>query len=58
MESLDVNVLTQGISWVVSQPIWLCTVITTCGSSPRPPGAMRVISSDGQYHGSLSGGGY
>ena len=56
MESLDVNVLKQGLSWVVSQPIWLCTVISTFGSSPRPPGAMRVINSDGQYHGSLSGG--
>lgn len=56
MESLDVQVLTRGLRWVRSQPIWLCTVISTFGSSPRPPGTMMVIRSDGQYHGSLSGG--
>ncbi|MFK7730907.1 MAG: XdhC family protein [Pseudomonadales bacterium] len=35
---------------------WLCTVVQTYGSSPRPPGSMMVCASDGTLCGSLSGG--
>ncbi len=35
---------------------WLCTVVQTYGSSPRPAGSMLVVNSDGQLCGSLSGG--
>ncbi|MEM8496415.1 MAG: XdhC family protein [Pseudomonadota bacterium] len=35
---------------------WLCTVVRTYGSSPRPPGSMMVCASEGALCGSLSGG--
>ncbi len=35
---------------------WLCTVVRTYGSSPRPPGSMMVCATDGTLCGSLSGG--
>lgn len=35
---------------------WLCTVVRTYGSSPRPPGSMMVCAGDGTLCGSLSGG--
>ncbi|EKT58296.1 XdhC family protein [Providencia sneebia] len=52
----DVAVITQAINWVKKEPIWLCTVLSTYGSSPRSPGSLLVAKSDGQYVGSLSGG--
>lgn len=56
MHNLDLQVLTAGLQWVESHEIWLCTVIKTYGSSPRPPGAMMIIRDDGIFSGSLSGG--
>jgi len=56
MHHLDVQVLKAALAWADEQPVWLCTVLSTFGSSPRPPGAMMVIRSDGRYCGSLSGG--
>lgn len=56
MHHLDVQVLNAALAWAEEQPVWLCTVLSTFGSSPRPPGAMMVIRSDGRYYGSLSGG--
>ncbi|ORM68881.1 XdhC family protein [Pantoea rwandensis] len=56
MHHLDVQVLNATLAWVEEQPVWLCTVLSTFGSSPRPPGAMMVIRGDGRYCGSLSGG--
>ena len=53
---LDLRVLTQALDWVAEQPVWLCTVLHTWGSSPRSPGAMLVAKADGQFVGSLSGG--
>lgn len=35
---------------------WLCTVVRTYGSSPRPPGSMMACAADGTLCGSLSGG--
>ena len=56
MQHIDLQVIDQGQRWLVSQPVWLCTVLCTFGSSPRPPGTMMVITADGDYCGSLSGG--
>ena len=36
--------------------IALATVIRTWGSSPRPPGALMAVNSDGEIAGSVSGG--
>lgn len=54
--SLDVQVLTQAKLWAEYQPVWLCTVLRTWGSSPRSPGALLVAAADGAHCGSLSGG--
>lgn len=56
MQNLDVQVLNEGLNWLTEQDIWLCTVLSTFGSSPRPPGTMMVIRQDGKLCGSLSGG--
>ncbi len=50
----DVFVISQALSWI-KEPIWLCTVLSTYGSSPRSPGSLLVAKADGQYVGSLSG---
>jgi len=56
MTSSDVQVLENAIKWSEQHTFWLCTVVSTFGSSPRPPGSMMVVRRDGQYRGSLSGG--
>ncbi|MEX3021650.1 XdhC family protein [Kluyvera sp. STS39-E] len=56
MQSLDLTVIDQAREWVKTGPIWLCTVLSTYGSSPRSPGAMMVADTRGNYCGSLSGG--
>lgn len=38
------------------QDIWLATVVSTWGSSPRPPGSMMLWSARGGLVGSVSGG--
>lgn len=57
MQQLDLQVIRQAINWLeLSLPVWLCTVVSSFGSSPRPPGAMLVAKGDGASCGSLSGG--
>lgn len=56
MQHLDITVVSQAISWLKQQPVWLCTVLNTYGSSPRSPGALMAATRDGHYCGSLSGG--
>ncbi|WP_130831707.1 XdhC family protein [[Erwinia] mediterraneensis] len=56
MQNLDLQVIDQCQQWIQTQPIWLCTVLNTFGSSPRPPGTLMVINRAGQFCGSLSGG--
>ncbi|ERK12014.1 Xanthine and CO dehydrogenases maturation factor, XdhC/CoxF family [Serratia fonticola AU-P3(3)] len=56
MQHLDITVVSQAINWLEQQPVWLCTVLNTYGSSPRSPGALMVATRDGHYCGSLSGG--
>lgn len=56
MHSQDVDVLTQLKCWLdAEQAPWLCTVVSTTGSSPRPPGSLLAFHA-GQQVGSLSGG--
>ena len=56
MQHLDISVLNQSLSWLEQQPVWLCTVLRTYGSSPRSPGALMAATADGRFCGSLSGG--
>lgn len=56
MYNLDLHVLNTGLQWAKTHELWLCTVLCTYGSSPRPPGAMMIIRKGGHYCGSLSGG--
>ena len=39
-----------------NKPLWLCTVLSTWGSSPRPPGSMMLWSAARGVIGSVSGG--
>lgn len=36
--------------------VWLCTILKTWGSSPRPVGAMMACTMEGELIGSISGG--
>lgn len=57
MQPLDIQVVDQAISWCDSgQDFWLCTVLSTFGSSPRAPGSWLVAQANGDHCGSLSGG--
>ncbi|WP_370693316.1 XdhC family protein [Oceanobacter sp. 4_MG-2023] len=61
MPYLDQQVVAQALDWLHSgEPVWLCTVLSTFGSSPREPGAMmtaRINTTQRTEHlGSLSGG--
>lgn len=39
-----------------SRRVWLCTIVETWGSSPRPVGSWLAISESGGWSGSVSGG--
>jgi len=57
MESLDLRVLTDALSWkTTGHGVTLVTVVETWGSAPRPPGAMLAVRDDGVVSGSVSGG--
>ncbi|MDK8465468.1 XdhC family protein [Marinobacter sp. SS13-12] len=57
MQNLDYRVVERAIEWLRDdRAIWLCTVVSTFGSSPREPGSLMVATADGQLLGSLSGG--
>ena len=36
--------------------VWLCTILKTWGSSPRPIGSMMACTEEGELVGSISGG--
>lgn len=55
-QPLDIQVLEQAIGWAADEPVWLCTVLHTWGSSPRSPGSLLAARADGHHCGSLSGG--
>lgn len=57
MNSLDQQVVEQLSAWLeAGKRCWLCTIIETFGSSPRPVGSLLACNEDGAYLGSLSGG--
>lgn len=57
MRHLDLQAIERALQWAnAGEPVWLCTVLATFGSSPREPGAMLVAKADGSHVGSLSGG--
>jgi len=54
---MDQQVIVQLSSWLeAGKQCWLCTIVSTFGSSPRPIGSLLACNEDGQYCGSLSGG--
>ncbi len=57
MQSTDITVLNRVKEWLsAGHTVWLATVLSTYGSSPRQPGAMCAIRDDGALVGSISGG--
>lgn len=57
MNSADKTVLEKLLHWVRSgDDAWLCTIVATVGSSPRPVGSMLACNRRGELVGSLSGG--
>ena len=57
MLNADQEVLSNLIKWVeAGERAWLCTVVKTWGSSPRPVGSLLSCNQSGQVAGSLSGG--
>lgn len=57
MENADLQVLSQLTRWLeAGEKCWLCTVVKTWGSSPRPVGSLLCCNAAGQMAGSLSGG--
>ncbi len=57
MQSTDFRVIDSVVEWLaVGNKVWLCTVIATWGSSPRPKGSLFALNENGQHIGSLSGG--
>ncbi len=57
MQSSQQHVISQTRRWLdAGSPVWLCTILRTWGSSPRPIGAMMACTPDGELVGSISGG--
>lgn len=57
MENADLQVLSQITEWLQrGEKCWLCTVVKTWGSSPRPVGSVMCCNAAGHIAGSLSGG--
>ena len=57
MDTIDQQVLRQLQYWLqAGQACWLCTIVGTLGSSPRPVGSLLACNDAGQFVGSLSGG--
>lgn len=57
MHTLDQQLIASALGWLgQGKTVWLCTVLHTFGSAPRPAGAMLAASAAGEFCGSLSGG--
>jgi xanthine dehydrogenase accessory factor len=57
MHSVDENVLEHIVRWLQARKrVWLCTIVATYGSSPRPVGSLFACNDSGETAGSLSGG--
>lgn len=54
---LTTRVIADVCRWLgEDEPVWLCTVIQTWGSSPRPVGSLLAVNARGDWSGSVSGG--
>ena len=57
MQSGQQHIIIKVFEWLSrEQPVWLCTILRTWGSSPRPIGSMLACTPDGELAGSISGG--
>ena len=56
MQAMDHDVLRHALAWLAETRPWLCTIVRTLGSSPRPVGSVVAITDDGRQVGSVSGG--
>ncbi len=57
MSRSEVEIIARGQQWLAAgERVVLATVAHTWGSSPRPPGAVMVMSASGRIAGSVSGG--
>jgi xanthine dehydrogenase accessory factor len=57
MQSSQQQIISRVNQWLKSsKSVWLCTILKTWGSSPRPIGAMMASTPDGELVGSISGG--
>ncbi len=57
MDSIDQQVLRQLQAWMeAGERCYLCTIVSTVGSSPRPVGSLLACTDSGHVVGSLSGG--
>jgi len=57
MQSSQQQIISRVEKWLQSsKQVWLCTILKTWGSSPRPIGAMMACTLDGELVGSISGG--
>ncbi|MEX0617656.1 MAG: XdhC family protein [Pseudohongiellaceae bacterium] len=57
MQSSQQQIITHVHDWLkADKPVWLCTILKTWGSSPRPVGSMMACTLDGELMGSISGG--
>ncbi|MCB1690052.1 MAG: XdhC family protein [Halioglobus sp.] len=57
MQSMDHEVLEHVATWIDSgYSSWLCTIVSTIGSSPRPAGSIAAVTDEGHQIGSVSGG--
>ena len=55
--SFDEKILEEANDWInTNQQVVLATVIQTWGSSPRPIGSRMIVSENGDFSGSVSGG--
>ncbi len=57
MQSSQQQIISHVLRWLdEDKPVWLCTILKTWGSSPRPIGSMLACTLDGELIGSISGG--
>jgi xanthine dehydrogenase accessory factor len=56
VQAIDHEVLRHALEWLGDTRPWLCTIVRTLGSSPRPVGSVVVVTDDGRQVGSVSGG--
>lgn len=57
MKTAEEWVFDRVLPWLrAGQQVWLCTIVSTVGASPRPVGSLLGMNAAGELVGSLSGG--